>query len=222
MSDRLLGIVRIGSGLLILAAIGFMIWVLVDEGAFNALNFFTFFTILSNLLAMAVLLDGGRRQLAGQPPLPDLWRGAAVVYMTVTYIVFAVLLRDAQEQLQTHVAWVDSVLHRVAPIVLMVDWLIEPPHAAIPFRRALVWLGFPLAWTAFTLIRGAIDGRYPYPFLDPANGGYGLVALYCAAILALFVAVVWIVATVGTALRERRREASGPSRQSADGTASPR
>jgi hypothetical protein len=208
MSERLLGVVRIGFGLLVLAAIVFMIWTLVDEGAFNALNFFTFFTILSNLLAMAVLLEGGRRQLTGQPPVPDLWRGAAVVYMTVTYLVFAVLLRDLQEELQTHVAWVDSVLHRVTPIVLMVDWLIEPPHQPIPFRRAVMpWLAFPLAWTAFTLVRGAIDGRYPYPFLDPANGGYGVVALYCVGILVLFLAVVWVVATIGTALRERRRDA---------------
>jgi hypothetical protein len=169
MSDRLLGVVRIGFGLLVLAAIVFMIWTLVDEGAFKALNFFTFFTILSNLLAMAVLLEGGRRQLTGQPPLPDLWRGAAVVYMTVTYLVFAVLLRDLQEELQTHVAWVDSVLHRVTPIVLMVDWLIEPPHQPIPFRRAVVpWLAFPLAWTAFTLVRGAIDGRLPVPV--PGSG----------------------------------------------------
>jgi len=206
VSDRLLGVVRIGFGLLILAAISFMIYVLIDEGTFNALNFFSFFTILSNLLAMTVLLEGGRRQLAGQPPLSDMWRGAAVVYMAVTYIVFAVLLRDLQEELQTHVAWVDSVLHRVAPIVLMADWLIEPPHQPIPFRRALVWLGFPLAWTAFTLVRGAIDGRYPYPFLDPANGGYGVVALYCVAIFLLFVAVVWVVASVGTALRRRRRD----------------
>jgi hypothetical protein len=211
MSDRLLGVVRIGFGLLILAAIAFMIWTLVGEGAFDPLNFFSFFTILSNLLAMTVLIEGGRRQLAGEPPLSDLWRGAAVVYMTVTYIVFAVLLRDLQEELQTHVAWVDSVLHRVAPIVLMADWLIEPPHRPIPFRRALVWLGFPLVWLVLTLVRGAIDGRYPYPFLDPANGGYGVVALYCVAIFVLFLGVVWVVATVGTALRARRTDESSPA-----------
>lgn len=37
---------------------------------------------------------------------------------------------------------------------------------------------------------------YPYPFLDPANGGYGTVALYCVGIaVVVFVisaAVVWI------------------------------
>lgn len=207
VNDRLLAWVRIGFGLLTLAAIAFMIWTLIGEGVFNPLNFFTFFTILSNLFAAAVFLEGGRRQLAARPPVPDLWRGAAVVFMAVTYVVFAVLLRDAQEQLQTHVAWVDSVLHRVMPIAVMADWLIEPPHGPITFRRAVVpWLAFPLAWTTFTLIRGAIDGRYPYPFLDPANGGWGVVALYCVAILALFVAVTWVVARAGTALRRRRRD----------------
>jgi hypothetical protein len=206
MNDRLLAWVRIGFGLLIAAAVAFMISVLVEEGAFNPLNFFTFFTILSNLLAMGVLLESGRRQLAGLSPVPDMWRGAAVVYMTVTYLVFAVLLRDAQEQLQTHVPWVDSVLHRVAPIAIMADWLIDPPHRPIGFRRGLTWLAFPVAWTAFTLARGAIDGRYPYPFLDPANGGYGVVALYVVAILILLLAVTWVVATVGTALRARRRD----------------
>lgn len=207
MGRTLLALTRIAFGLLILAALIWMIKVLIDEGQFNPLNFFTFFTILSNLLAMGVLLEGGRRMLTGAPPVPDMIRGAAVVYMTVTYIVFAILLRDLQEELQTHVAWVDSVLHRVMPIAVMADWLIEPPHTPITFRRAAIpWLAFPLVWTAFTLVRGAIDGRYPYPFLDPANGGYGVVALYCVAIFGLFLAVIWLTAAAGTALRERRRD----------------
>jgi len=206
MIDRLLAWVRIGFALLTVVAIVFMVLVLIGEGTFNALNFFTFFTILSNLFAAAVLFEGGRRQLTGSGEVSGMWRGAAVVYMAVTYIVFAVLLRDAQEELQTHVAWVDSVLHRVMPIVMMADWLIAPPRRAITFRQSLWWLAFPLAWTAFTLVRGAIDGRYPYPFLDPANGGYGVVALYCVAILVLFMLVCWIVAWAGSALRARRSD----------------
>jgi hypothetical protein len=206
MSGSLLALARIGFALLVVGAIAFMIWTLVDEGAFNALNFFTFFTIMSNLFAAAVFFEGGRRQLIGAAPISDLWRGAAVVYMAVTYVVFAVLLRDAQEDLNTHVAWVDSVLHRVMPIAVMADWLIAPPSASIGFRRSLVWLGFPFVWTAFTLIRGAVDGRYPYPFLNPANGGYGVVALYCLGIFVLFLAMVWLVAWTGGALRERLRE----------------
>ena len=207
MGRTVLALTRIAFGLLILVAMITMIRFLVDEGSFNALNFFTFFTILSNLLAMGVLLEGGRRMLTGTPPIPDMIRGAAVVYMTVTYIVFAVLLRGLEEELQTHLAWVDSVFHRVAPIVLMLGWVVDPPKERIPFRRALWWLAFPLIWVVFTMIRGAIDGRYPYPFLDPANGGYGIVFVYIVAITLLFVFVCWVVATAGFILRSRSADA---------------
>jgi hypothetical protein len=206
VNDRLLAWVRIGFGLLVLAAIGYQAWSLIEAGVFDPTRFFLFFTILSNLLAAGVFLEGGRRQMTGASPVPDVWRGLAVVVMTVTFIVFAVLLRGLQEELQTNIVWVDSVLHRVMPVAVMADWLIEPPHVPLTFRRALVpWLGPPLVWTAFTMVRGAIDGWYPYPFLDPANGGYGFVALYAVAILVLLLGVIWLVATVGTALRERRR-----------------
>lgn len=199
-----LGILRIAFGLLVLAAIAYIISVLVDLGRFNALNFFSFFTILSNLLAAGVFLEGGRRLVFRRKTLAAEWRGAAVVYMSVTYIVFAILLRNEQEALQTNVAWVDSVLHRVMPIALMVDWLIAPPRSPISFKRALLWMAFPVAYAAFTLVRGAIDGRYPYPFLDPANGGYGMVALYSVAILLLMLAVTWVVAWAGRVLGRRR------------------
>jgi hypothetical protein len=127
--------------------------------------------------------------------------------MTVTFIVFAVLLRGLQEELQTNIVWVDTVLHRVMPVAVMADWLIAPPRGPLPFRRVLVpWLAPPLAWTAFTLLRGAADGWYPYPFLDPDNGGYTTVALYAVGILVLFLAVTWVVATVGPALRALRRD----------------
>ena len=207
MNDRLLALVRIGFGLLVLAAIAYQAWTLIEDGVFDPTRFFLFFTILSNLFAAGVFLEGGRRQLAGKLPVPDLWRGLAVVVMTVTFVVFAVLLRGLQEELQTNIVWVDSVLHRVMPVAVMADWLIEPPHGRLTFRRALVpWLAPPLLWTGVTLIRGAIDGWYPYPFLDPADGGYGTVALYAIGILGLLLAVIWLTATVGTGLRERRRK----------------
>lgn len=205
MNERSLGWVRIGLALLTLTGIVVQATSLIGAGVFNPTRFFLFFTVLSNLTAAAVFLEGGRRQLAGRPPVPDLWRGAAVVFMTVTFLVFAVLLRDLQEQLNTNIGWVDTVLHRIMPVALMADWLLAPPHGPLGFRRAVVaWAAPPLVWSAVTLLRGALDGWYPYPFLDPANGGYGVVALYGVGIFALVLAVVWLVATVGPAVRARR------------------
>ena len=90
------------------------------------------------------------------------------------------------------------------PVVVLADWLIDPPRKPIAFRPALIWLAYPLTWTAFSLIRGPLDGWYPYPFLDPANGGYGVVGLYAVAILLGFLGVTWTVAAVRSALRARR------------------
>ena len=82
------------------------------------------------------------------------------------------------------------------PIVLVVDWLLDPPSANLTYRQGLLWLIYPLVWIVYTLIRGALVGLYPYPFLDPDNGGYGSVAVYSVAILFLMVlvsaATVWL------------------------------
>jgi hypothetical protein len=55
-------------------------------------------------------------------------------------------------------------------------------------------------WLAYTLVKGPIVGKYPYPFLDPANGGYGTVAVYCVAILLVMalvcVAAIWVANAV--------------------------
>jgi hypothetical protein len=40
-------------------------------------------------------------------------------------------------------------------------------------RVAWLSLLFPVAWLAFTLIRGAVIHWYPYPFIDVVTIGYG-------------------------------------------------
>ena len=90
------------------------------------------------------------------------------------------------------------------PIAVIADWLIDPPRTSIPFTTSLRWLTYPLLWVAYTLVRGATSGWYPYPFLDPANGGYGTVAIYIVAILAFGVALCLVVSWIGTRLGARQ------------------
>jgi hypothetical protein len=42
-----------------------------------------------------------------------------------------------------------------------------------------------VVWVGYTLIRGAITGWYPYPFVDVTAHGYLYVAFSCAAIAVL-------------------------------------
>jgi hypothetical protein len=132
----------------------------------------------------------------------EFFRGAATTYLTVTFVVFALLLADTD--VDTAIVWVDRVLHRVLPIVVVADWLIDPPTKRIEFRRALWWAAYPVAWVAYTLVRGLATDWYPYPFLDPASGGYGVVAIYSVAILIAMLVFIYGIVWAGNAMSARR------------------
>jgi heme/copper-type cytochrome/quinol oxidase subunit 1 len=91
----------------------------------------------------------------------------------------------------------------VFPIIVLIDWLIDPPSNDMRVRDVLWWLAFPIVWLVLTLVRGAADNWYPYPFLDPANGGYRSVAFFVGMILAGFLVIGGAVNAVSDVLRAR-------------------
>lgn len=188
---------RLASVILVLAAIVAQAVVLADVGAFDPTRFFAFFTIQSNLIGVAAflwLLVVGRRR---RSRTLELVRGAAAVYLTVTFFVVIFLLSGVDVQLQ--LVWVDVVLHKIFPIIVVLDWVLDPPMHRLAARDLVTWLVYPLAWTVLTVIRGALDGWYPYPFLDPANGGYGQVAIVVVGVLVGFIAISSAILAIGNA-----------------------
>lgn len=189
---------RAAFALLALSAIAVQFYESYTVTQFPVVNFFSFFTIQSNLFAAAVLL-GGARSGRGS----DSWhhiRGAAVLYMSITGVVYGLLLAGYQVALQTTIPWVDTVLHRLMPLVLVVDWLVDPPRSKdMTFVHcATRWAVYPLVYAGWSLLRGTWAHWYPYPFLNPrVVGGYSVVALYCLGIAAGALAFVWLVAWLG-------------------------
>jgi hypothetical protein len=201
---RILTVVRAASVGLVLAAIVAQAITLADAGLFDATRFFAFFTIQSNLIGVAAfawLLGTGRhRRTRGL----ELLRGAAAVYLTVTFFVVIFLLSGIDVQLQ--LGWVDFVLHKLFPVVVVLDWALDPPTTRLTYRDAALWIAYPIVWTVLTLIRGAIDGWYPYPFLNPANGGYGQVAVTVVSITAAVLVIAAVAVVIGN--RGTRRSGS--------------
>jgi hypothetical protein len=195
---------------LTLAAILTQLADLVASGTLKShISYFSYFTIDSNLIAAAVLLIGAARWRSEPSPTFDLVRGAAVVYVSVTGIVFTLLLSNTD--VDTAIPWVNSVVHQLMPIVIVADWLLDPPAQRLTTRQGLLWLTFPFAWLAYTLVRGSLTGLYPYPFLDPANGGYQSVAVYIVAILVVMAIVCWLTVVLGNAAGGDRRRAPMPA-----------
>lgn len=170
---------------------------------FDLLNFFGYFTNLSNIFASVVFIVGAIYLLQGRAPTQteETIRGASVVAMAVVGVVFSVLLQDTD--LGTLLPWVNFIVHYVMPVVVVADWLIQPPKSTITWRQVGYWLIYPLIYVIYTLIRGAIVGFYPYPFLNPAKGAYGVVALYSVGIFVLFLVAGWLLMVLGNRLPRR-------------------
>lgn len=173
-------------GLLGATALTTEIATLVERGAFNPINFFSYFTIQSNILAVALLIYGA---LYGFTKLTPRWiqllRGGVTLYMVMTGVIFAILLAGIEGATLTAVPWDNIVLHYIMPIVVFIDWLADTKKPHISLRQAWIWLLYPLAYVTYSLTRGPFVNWYPYPFLDPTNSGYGAVVVI-VIILAIF------------------------------------
>jgi hypothetical protein len=191
---------RLIFGLLTLTAIITQLVIHIQH-RFDVVNFFSYFTNLSNILASVVFLVGAVYLLQRREPTPtdDLIRGATVVAMAIVGIVYGILLRN--EDLGTLLPWVNIVVHFIMPVAVVADWLILPPKSTITTWQMAYWLVYPLAFVVYTLVRGPAADFYPYPFLNPDKaGGYGGVALYCLAILLAFLLVGGLLRFLGNRL----------------------
>lgn len=208
----LVRVLRIALALLVLGAIGWQLRIHLSL-SYSAVNFFSYFTNLSNLFAAGVLLfvamsrdgDGNGDCNVGAGARHDLVRYLATVNMLIVGIVFAVLLRDVD--LGALWPWINVLLHDVMPVAMLLDWLLVPPRRALAPRSIAIALVFPAAYLAYVVVRGAASGWYPYPFLDPARvGGPAAVVAYASAIAVAFLLAAWALRAFGN-----RRAMSRPT-----------
>jgi hypothetical protein len=186
-----------------LAAVGVQLGdVLRHSGA--VINFFSFFTIQSNVLAAGVFIYGAIAARRAVRPGYDVLRGAATTYMSITGVVYAVLLSHLEAAADSSLGWVNFALHKVLPLLVFLDWLFVPPARRLRFGRALTWLIYPIAYGTYTLIRGASAHWYPYPFLNADQHSAGRLALNCVAVLVASSAFIWIVVFLGNLMRPDR------------------
>ena len=114
--DLVLNVVRLAFATTAIVAMTYQFAATADS-AFQKANFFSFFTIQANLLAVATLCALVIVRRGERSALFDATRSGVVLYMAITGIVFALLLSGLQEELQTTIPWVDFVVHKLIPVV---------------------------------------------------------------------------------------------------------
>ena len=136
-------------------------------------RFFSYFTILTNIL-VAVSFT-----LLFQRPRSRPWAfflrpgilTAIAVYISIVSIVYNLVLRRLWNP-QGLQLLVDELLHSVIPVMFFLFWLLYVPKNRLSFKNLWGWLLYPFIYLAAILVRGAVSGFYPYPFLDVNDKGY--------------------------------------------------
>lgn len=158
--------------------------------ALATVQFFSYFTILSNLqvaivLSFAVLGAGTSKD--GFFTSARI-RAAVALYIAVTGCIYLFVLSRlwAPQGLQ----WLADVsLHYLVPLIYLTWWASTAPHGLLRWGDALRWLAFPLVFLAWVMLRGYWLEVYPYPFVDVGALGAAAVAVNSIGICLLFVVI---------------------------------
>lgn len=170
--------------------------ILVYSGAlerrFNG-EIFSYFTILSVLLALAyfsalVILALGKRSAAESRLRRTLahFKGGVTLAVTITMTVYHFLLAPIIFEMAGYQPFSpnDIIVHYAIPLMVILDWLLFDPKPTYGPTDPLKWLGIPLAYFIFAMIRAQLGGelrgmksRYPYFFIDIDALGLGPVLL---------------------------------------------
>jgi len=165
-------------------------------------NFFSFFTIQSNVAAVVVFLIGAAllvTRTGDDPQWFNTLRASVVTYMVVTGIVYNLLLRNVPLPQGATLPWSNEILHVAVPILMLLDWIFTPGRMVVPWRKLWIIVIYPIVWVVYTMIRGPLTPNeitgesywYPYPFLNPdtSPNGYLSVSFYVVLIALVIVAV---------------------------------
>jgi len=169
------------------------------------IRFFSFFTILTNILvAVYFSFQVFRTKHAKSLIYRAGTLTALTVYITVVGLGYQVLLRHLWSP--TGLQWlVDELLHSAIPILVILYWYRYEHTTAVNFQRIVTWLLYPLVYLIFILIRGRISGFYPYPFVSVTDLGIVQVLINSFLFALVFVLVSCVFIGVGRKIRRQGR-----------------
>ncbi len=158
------------------------------------INFFSFFTVLTNTLVVVVLSyalvqrDSAAKRFFLAPGISS---GIAISIVVVS-LAYNLLLRHLwQPEGFQFVA--DELLHDVMPTLFFIYWWRWVPKGSLRFKHIGAWVVYPLVYFAYVLLRGHLLGQYQYPFIDVDALGYPQVFVNAGGILAGFIVIALTV-----------------------------
>jgi hypothetical protein len=161
--------------------------------------FFTFFTILTNIMLVLVYASElwPRQSLAWwRGPVTRSMMAAAMILVCLFYHFFLAGTWNPQGPFKI----ADIMLHYVTPILFVLWWALFVWHGKLKFGDIPQMLLPPTIWLVIAMVRGGIVGEYPYPILEANRLGYGQVTINILIVLAGMTLLCALVVAVDRAL----------------------
>lgn len=163
------------------------------SAAVKSVEFFSYFTILSNMLAAAALTapliaPSSRFATWAEQSGP---RASIATYLTITAVVYHALLASQWNPQGLRLV-ADTLLHTVTPAAYLADVALRGGQGEARWIAAAKAMAFPALFGAWTLVHGALAGWYPYPFMNVTKRGYPAVVLTMVEMSLAFAAVALI------------------------------
>lgn len=172
-----IGALRILIAAALLASVVWQVSDRLAHGLFRPAEYFAYFSIQGTLICAVMLGVIGIRSFQGltDTKVITLARLSSTVYVVVIAVVYNALLRglpgDVRDNGYNWPVLPNEIIHVWGPVFMLLDWLLVAGFSSIRLRAAFWVAVYPLAWLAFSVVRGISDGWWAYWFLDPTDEG---------------------------------------------------
>jgi hypothetical protein len=180
-----------------------VVWQVTDRlihNLFRPAEYFSYFSIQGTLIASVMLAYTGwlSWNSIAEKKQVTIARVSATTYSIVIAVVYNALLRNSAGDIRdAGYEWPvvpNEIMHVWAAVIMLIDLLFIAGASGVKLRASLWVAVFPLAWLAFAVIRGMLDGWWAYWFLDPTEpAGIPGMLQYIAGITVLMIGLGFLL-----------------------------
>jgi hypothetical protein len=139
-------------------------------GIFRVIDTLSYFTIWSVFLVALTMTMIYKNPNSESTRLHTL-RLTSLMMISITAIFYILLLSQADDP-QSWNIYTNFLNHYLTPAFTILVFVFFGPRKWFKFTTVFAALIIPIIFLLYTFLRGAIIGKYPYPFLDVAIQGY--------------------------------------------------
>ena len=169
-----------------------------SNGLLDAVSYMSqYFTILTNAIVFLMMLAIATGKLVR----PVIVRTVVIAIACVGLLYHSLLAHLVSLSGLDLLA--DHGTHTFEPILSVIWWLLWAENPKVRRTDPLLWVAWPLLYTAYILVRASFSGFYPYPFLNFPVLGTTALLINVLVISTGFVIVGFVLSGVGRLIHAR-------------------